>query len=197
MVAEIIIRGGVIGLGFLLAGLAFRLLKNEFSRDSLRPAALYSAGGFMLFSLAVIGLGLLSEKLRQQALPNDHIDVPSFLKKSVFYKLEAASTGNRHLLFNQSHDFKLKCEDPSKQKLLGYDFFVLTDSGESNFPILISNSPKEGSAEKFLRITNPNEFEIATNLILFCMDTEIHSFGTDLTHNSMDDALANSIEFSK
>ena len=52
---------GVIGLGFLLALLAFRILSTEQKREVERPRILYSAYAFMAFSIFIVAAGLVSE----------------------------------------------------------------------------------------------------------------------------------------
>ena len=52
---------GTIGLGFLLAFLAFTLLRKEQSIDSPRPQMLGSISRYMIFSFALCMIGLSSE----------------------------------------------------------------------------------------------------------------------------------------
>jgi hypothetical protein len=58
---------GVIGLGFLLAFLAYRLLTREQSRKAADPNVLRATYVFMFFSLALTCLGLVSEFLRYRS----------------------------------------------------------------------------------------------------------------------------------
>jgi hypothetical protein len=55
---------GTIGLGFLLAFLAFRLLTQEQSKDRPREGILRATNRFMIFSLALCVIGLSSELYR-------------------------------------------------------------------------------------------------------------------------------------
>jgi hypothetical protein len=55
---------GTIGLGFLLAFLAFRLLSKEQSMDRPREGILRATNRFMIFSLALCVIGLSSELYR-------------------------------------------------------------------------------------------------------------------------------------
>jgi hypothetical protein len=81
-----ILNFGVMGLGFLLASQAFRLLSNE-QHKPLQDRSFKAIAGFMVFSFALCALGLASEGLRlgigRTSLPPD----------SVFKILTSASTG--------------------------------------------------------------------------------------------------------
>jgi hypothetical protein len=52
---------GVIGLGFLLAFLAYRLLAKEQARADVRTGSLTATYVFMAFSICLTGIGLYSE----------------------------------------------------------------------------------------------------------------------------------------
>jgi hypothetical protein len=56
-----ILRYGVIGLGFLLALLAYRLLVREQHSVSPRPSMLAAINRFTIFAVVLVGLGLASE----------------------------------------------------------------------------------------------------------------------------------------
>ena len=60
-----ILSYGVIGLGFLLAVLAYRLLSNEQRRDRPRSDILRAANIFMAFSVVLCAIGVGSEWLRK------------------------------------------------------------------------------------------------------------------------------------
>ena len=61
-----ILRIGVIGLGFLLAVLAYRLLTNEQKREEIRPSLIKATYVFMFFSIILSIIGLGSEFLKHQ-----------------------------------------------------------------------------------------------------------------------------------
>lgn len=60
-----VLRLGVIGLGFLLALLSYRLLGAEQKRENVRGNVLNSIYIFMFFSLFLSGLGLASEAIKR------------------------------------------------------------------------------------------------------------------------------------
>jgi uncharacterized FlaG/YvyC family protein len=62
-----ILKLGVIGLGFLLALLAYRLLRAEQKRDTSRPAIIRSIYVFMGFSLLLCIVGFFSEFAKDSA----------------------------------------------------------------------------------------------------------------------------------
>jgi hypothetical protein len=64
---------GTIGLGFLLAFLAYRLLNREQSIESPREGILKAISKFMIFSFSLCGLGLSSELAREYFAKNDKI----------------------------------------------------------------------------------------------------------------------------
>lgn len=66
-----ILRIGVIGLGFLLAFLAFRLIDSERKRKVIRPPAMHAAYLFMLFSIILCAIGLASEFIGKSSAPVD------------------------------------------------------------------------------------------------------------------------------
>ena len=59
-----ILSYGVIGLGFLLALLAYLLLLREQRAKQPRPSILVAINRFMIFAVALAGLGLTSEVAR-------------------------------------------------------------------------------------------------------------------------------------
>jgi len=59
-----ILSYGVVGLGFLLAFLAYRLLAMEQNKREPQPATIKAIYVFMAFSFSLTGLGLVSELVR-------------------------------------------------------------------------------------------------------------------------------------
>lgn len=55
-----ILEKGVIGLGFLLAFLAWWLLREELKRPPGNPGRTALVGGFMIFSIILCGIGLVA-----------------------------------------------------------------------------------------------------------------------------------------
>jgi hypothetical protein len=66
-----VLQIGVIGLGFLLALLAYRLLSREQSRGKPNADILAQVRTYMIFSLLLCALGLLSEYLKDRHHPED------------------------------------------------------------------------------------------------------------------------------
>jgi hypothetical protein len=85
---------GVIGLGFLLALLAYRLITKEQQREQVRPDVLRATYVFMAFSLTLCGAGLISESLRGSGRESSQTPAS---------KLQEASSSSRPVLSN-SHD---------------------------------------------------------------------------------------------
>lgn len=66
-----ILKIGTIGLGFLLALMAFNLIKKEQEKPKPSNTILRSAKGFMIFSIILMGLGVLSEFIKTK--PSLHV----------------------------------------------------------------------------------------------------------------------------
>lgn len=58
-----VLQVGVIGLGFLLALMAYRLLSQEMMRDESRPSIMRAIYVFMCFSIVLCGIGVASQFL--------------------------------------------------------------------------------------------------------------------------------------
>lgn len=68
-----ILKLGVIGLGFLLAALAFHLLRIEQGRPEPRPSILSSVKLFMAFSLVLCAIGLVAQLYPDVNTSKQHI----------------------------------------------------------------------------------------------------------------------------
>jgi len=64
-----ILRLGVIGLGFLLAMMAYRLLSQTMKQENVPSARYWAISGFMLFALAMSAIGLFSQFAQTGASP--------------------------------------------------------------------------------------------------------------------------------
>jgi hypothetical protein len=68
-----ILKIGVIGLGFLLALLAFFLLRNEQNKAQARPSILSVVKLFMAFSLVLCLIGLFAELFPEANSSKQHV----------------------------------------------------------------------------------------------------------------------------
>jgi hypothetical protein len=71
---------GVAGLGFLLAVLAYMLLRNEQHNPEPRPSMLRSIGFFMGFSVVLCVLGLIAQFFRPPISPTEVEDLNTRLE---------------------------------------------------------------------------------------------------------------------
>ncbi|WP_162600985.1 hypothetical protein [Paraburkholderia sp. C35] len=90
-----VLKYGVIGLGFLLAYLAYRLLRKEQEQrgDRPRPHLVRAISYFMVFSIVLVGLGFISELF----FPHSCDEAVSSLDRTNHILSNMASTQNDSL----------------------------------------------------------------------------------------------------
>jgi hypothetical protein len=80
-----ILRIGVIGLGFLLALLAYKLLSNKGNKQEPRQSIINATYVFMVFSIACLGIGLLSKVFKEKN-PIEVVDIKLLVAKNKITK---------------------------------------------------------------------------------------------------------------